>query len=228
MLLKNSDAFAWLLYLVIDCSVKTRYSFFFLNIPVVVCTSPCMSTFLVGKGASPLVSTLRSEVAVVLTALKGSPKNSAPVSWLFRMLGFKDPNIDGGRFDVVTRSSGRRGLGEPFETDFAVLSLPPRGMSGCSRAFPTEFLFLCFISFFSVRGELEAPSGSLEEWVKVDRAKRPDFLLPQEPYALSLLLLDMASDHGAHSQQQQQQLAGATVGNTLSRGWCRAMVDGYR
>ena len=39
MLLKNSDAFAWLLYLVIDCSVKTKYSFFFLNIPVVVCTS---------------------------------------------------------------------------------------------------------------------------------------------------------------------------------------------
>jgi hypothetical protein len=88
---------------------------------------------------------------------------------------------------------------------------------------PTEALFLCFISFFSVRGELAAPSGSLEEWVKVDRAKRPDFLLPQEPYAESLLLLDMASDPGARKQQQRQQVAAATVGNALSRGWCRAI-----
>ena len=105
---------------------------------------------------------------------------------------------------MVTRNSGRRGLGEPCEAVLAVLSLLPRGMSGCSRALPTEALFLCFISFFSVRGEWEAPSGSLEEWVKVDRAKRPDFLLPQEPYAESLLLLDMASDPGARKQQRRQ------------------------
>lgn len=167
-----------------------------------------------------LVSTLRSDVALVLTALKGSPKYSMPVSWWSFLLGFSEPNIDGGRFEVVTRNSGRRGLGEPCEVDFAVFSWLPRGMSGWSRALPTEALFLCFISFFSVRGERAAPSGSLEEWVKVDKAKRPDFLLPHEPYAESLLLLDMASEQGTRTQQQQ--LAAATVGNAVSRGWCRA------
>jgi hypothetical protein len=116
--------------------------------------------------------------------------------------------MDGGRFEVVTRSSGRRGLGEPCEADLAVLSWLPLGMSGWSSALPIEALFLCFISFFSVRGEWEAPSGSLEEWVKVDRANRLDFLLPQEPYAESLELLDMASDHGA--REWQQELAAAT------------------
>jgi hypothetical protein len=52
-----------------------------------------------------------------------------------------------------------------------------------------EGLFLCF---FSVRGELA--SGSLEEWVIVESEKRPDFrrCRPQEPYAESLLLRDMA------------------------------------
>jgi hypothetical protein len=129
--------------------------------------------------------------------------------------------MEGGRFEVVTRNSGRRGLGEPCEAELALDSC--RGMSGCSRALPTEFLFLCFISFFSVRGDWEAPSASLEEWVKVDRAKRPDFLLPQEPYAESLLLLDMASNPGPRKQQQRQQLAAATVGNALSRGWFRAI-----
>ena len=94
---------------------------------------------------------------------------------------------------------------------------------------PIEFLFLCFISFFSVRGEWATPSGSLEEWVKVDRAKRPDFLLPQEPYAESLLLLDMAGDAEERRQRRrrrQKQVASATVctvGNARSHGWCRAI-----
>ena len=145
------------------------------------------------------------------------------------MLGFNEPNMEGGRFEVVTRNSGRRGLGEPCEVDLAVASWLPRGMSGCSRALPTEPLFLCFISFFSVRGEWATPSGSLEEWVKVDRAKRPDFLLPQEPYAESLLLLDMAGDAEERKRRRQRrrsQLASATVctvGNARSHGWCRAI-----
>ena len=96
---------------------------------------------------------------------------------------------------------------------------------------PTEALFLCFISFFSVRGEWEAPSGSLEEWVKVDRAKRPDFLLPQEPYAESLLLLDMASEPAAREQQLEAAAVSAAtcerdstaIGNALSRGGCRVI-----
>jgi len=105
---------------------------------------------------------------------------------------------------VVTRNSGLRGLGEGCGADFAVLSWLPRGMSGCSRALPIEFLFLCFISFFSVRGEWATPSGSLDEWVKVDRAKRPDFLLPQEPYAESLLLLDMAGEPEERKRRRRQ------------------------
>ena len=93
---------------------------------------------------------------------------------------------------MVTRNSGRRGLGEGCGADLAVLSWLPRGMSGCSRALPVEFLFLCFISFFSVRGELA--SGSLEEWVIVESEKSPLFrrCRPHEPYAESLLLRDMA------------------------------------
>lgn len=78
---------------------------------------------------------------------------------------------------MVTLSEGRRGLGEPCVDGFVMLSLLLRGMSGWSRIFPNEDLFLCF---FSVRGELEA-SWLPDELVKVDSAKRPDFLLPQEP-----------------------------------------------
>ena len=105
---------------------------------------------------------------------------------------------------MVTLNSGRRGLGEACDAGFTVFSWLPRGMSGCSSALPTEALFLCFISFFSVRGEWATPSGSLEEWVKVDRAKRPDFLLPQEPYAESLLLLDMAGGAEERKQRRRQ------------------------
>ena len=46
------------------------------------------------------------------------------------MLGFNEPNMEGGRFEVVTRNSGRRGLGEPCEADLAVLSWLSLGMSG--------------------------------------------------------------------------------------------------
>lgn len=78
---------------------------------------------------------------------------------------------------MVTLSEGRRDLGEPCVADFVVLSLLLRGMSGWSRILPNDDLFVCF---FSVRGEL-AESWLPEELVKVDSAKRPDFLLPQEP-----------------------------------------------
>lgn len=168
-------------------SVRTMYSFFFRNIPALVCASPCSSTVRVGVRPRPSIppSPKPSEDALVGVEDSGSPDASPDNSSLLdRTEDFNEPKPEvGARLTVDLKlNDGLRDLGESDTAEADLISSPSRATSGWFTSVNRLGARRCGC-FFNVF--LESSFELVE--LKVGRANKL-FLRPHEE---SLLLLDI-------------------------------------